>query len=316
MYALQIMMGKIVVAFVLLTSLLQAASAADTSTPAHATPAGVSGALRLLTAMPGQRLPELIEPIGAMSYCWTPAKNRDSDAPCLWSTTLAAPEQKGFWRLLVRTGIGASPLMQAFVLAVLVPHDGAARIGSYRLGHYPKPPKAAATRYTPPEGFLEIMPEHRDIAVSEHFRVGDFLTKNQADVWPKYIALNLQLVDKLELVAQELQQEGIPVQKVAVMSGFRTPEYNGPGGDGRGKLSRHMYGDAADIWIDDNNDGVMDDLNRDGRSDIRDARIVVAAVDRVERHFPKFLGGAGAYHATQAHGPFTHIDTRGWHARW
>ena len=39
------------------------------------------------------------------------------------------------------------------------------------------------------------------------------------------------------------------------MSGFRTPQYNAGGGNtgGRAGLSRHMYGDASDIFID--NDG-------------------------------------------------------------
>ena len=60
------------------------------------------------------------------------------------------------------------------------------------------------------------------------------------------------------------------------MSGFRTPQYNVAGGNtgGRAGLSRHMYGDAADVFIDNDGDGVMDDLNRDGRSSIEDARVI------------------------------------------
>ena len=69
------------------------------------------------------------------------------------------------------------------------------------------------------------------------------------------------------------------------MSGFRTPQYNRGGGDptGRASLSRHMYGDAADIYIDDTGSGEMSDLNHDGRVDIGDARVILASVDRVER---------------------------------
>jgi hypothetical protein len=77
-----------------------------------------------------------------------------------------------------------------------------------------------------------------------------------------------------------------------------------------------MYGDAADIFIDSNGDGVMDDLNRDGRSTIADARVVSEAVDRVEAAHPELIGGAGVYPAASGHGPFIHIDTRGYRARW
>ena len=77
-----------------------------------------------------------------------------------------------------------------------------------------------------------------------------------------------------------------------------------------------MYGDASDIFIDNNGDGRMDDLNHDGRVDLRDARVIEAAVDRVEREHPALVGGCGVYAATRAHGPFVHIDTRGYRARW
>lgn len=102
------------------------------------------------------------------------------------------------------------------------------------------------------------------------------------------------------------------------MSGFRTPQYNAGGGDptGRADLSRHMYGDAADIYIDDDGNGQMDDLNHDGRIDINDARVILAAVNRVERAHPDLVGGCGVYAGSAAHGPFTHIDTRGYPARW
>jgi hypothetical protein len=77
-----------------------------------------------------------------------------------------------------------------------------------------------------------------------------------------------------------------------------------------------MYGDAADIFIDSNRDGVMDDLNHDGRRDIADARVILAAVDRVEAAHPELVGGAGVYPAESGHGPFIHIDSRGYRARW
>jgi len=105
---------------------------------------------------------------------------------------------------------------------------------------------------------------------------------------------------------------------VHVMSGFRTPQYNVRGGDPRGRatLSRHMYGDASDIFIDNDGNGWMDDLNHDGKLNIKDAEVILAAVDRVELEHPGLVGGAGVYPAEGGHGPFIHIDVRGYRARW
>jgi len=44
--------------------------------------------------------------------------------------------------------------------------------------------------------------------------------------------------------------------------------------------------------------------------------VIEAAVDRVEKAHPEFVGGAGVYTAASGHGPFIHIDTRGYRARW
>jgi hypothetical protein len=132
------------------------------------------------------------------------------------------------------------------------------------------------------------------------------------------VVIDLKLIDKDELVLQDLKEHGINPNGVKVMSGFRTPQYNSGGGDPRGRaaLSRHMYGDANDIFIDNDGNGQMDDLNHDGRVNIADAKVIQDAVNRVERAHPSLIGGCGIYSGTSAHGPFTHIDTRGYPARW
>ena len=198
------------------------------------------------------------------------------------------------------------------------------RIGAYMIGSWPGergargPSKAPADRYANPRGFIQVTPQNKDMAVSEHFQLRDFLTKNQPNVWPKYLVLELRLIDKLELVLSDLRSRGIETKGVTVMSGFRTPSYNAGGGNtgGRAGLSRHMYGDASDIYIDNDGNGTMDDLNRDGRIDPGDARVILDAVDRVERAHPELIWGAGVYSACCGHGPFIHIDTRGYRARW
>jgi len=192
------------------------------------------------------------------------------------------------------------------------------RVGDYHLGRFPaekRRPRSAA--YENPDGFIEVTLENKDTPVSEHFRLSDFLTHDQKNVWPKYLVLREALVDKLELVMVELQRRGIDAQRMRVMSGFRSPQYNLRGvGRGRALDSRHQYGDAADIMVDNNGDNRLDDLNRDGRVNSKDMRILAEAVESVERQYPELVGGLGLYRANSARGPFIHVDVRGQRARW
>lgn len=193
------------------------------------------------------------------------------------------------------------------------------RIGAYRIGFFPSERRTArSAAYQNPEGFLEITASNQDTPVSEHFRLRDFLTHDQGSVWPKYLVLREPLVDKLELVMDELRGMGVAVNRLRVMSGFRTPQYNeqGVGAGGRVQDSRHQYGDAADVYVVNDARDWMSDLDHNGRVDTRDARVLAMAAERVERAHPELVGGIGIYPATSAHGPFVHIDVRGTRARW
>lgn len=217
---------------------------------------------------------------------------------------------------------GATPNLALIIMRDFAEKLGG-KIGEYRMGFWPaerrRPlAKALSTAYANPEGFIEVTPENADTYVSEHFRLRDFLTHDQQGVWPKYLVLRAPLVDKLELVISQLEARGTPVRHMSVMSGFRTPQYNASAGErsGRSNVSRHMYGDAADVFVDNDGDGRMDDLNRDGRIDYRDAQVILNAVEQVERLHGDLVGGVGVYRATRAHGPFAHVDVRGNRARW
>ncbi len=193
------------------------------------------------------------------------------------------------------------------------------KVGDYHVGRFPaEKGRLRSAAYENPDGFIEVTPENKDLPVSEHFRLADFLTHDQANVWPKYLVLREPLIDKLELVIAELQRRGVAVQHLAIMSGFRSPQYNqkGVGRGGRAQDSRHQFGDAADIMVDNNHDNRLDDLNHDGRVNSKDVRIMVDAVDAVERDYPELVGGLGLYRATRGHGLFVHVDVRGTRARW
>jgi hypothetical protein len=211
---------------------------------------------------------------------------------------------------------------RSFSLITMLPFGSKTRgrVGSYRVGWWPaEHHRLRSTAYANPDGFIRITADNEDTPVSEHFRLRDFLTHDQEDVWPKYIVLREALIDKLELIIDDLADHGHPNARLVVLSGFRTPAYNALGvgaHGGRARDSRHQFGDAADIYVDDDGDGTMDDLNGDGRIDSRDARVLLASVDRVEAAHPDLMGGAGVYRGTKAHGPFLHVDVRGEPVRW
>lgn len=289
-----------------------------------ASAAGHSGRLRVVIADADQPLELPLEwataPTPDVRYRWAPQAG--TPRPRLLGDArladgLRAPAGAGIWRLEL-TGGGWTEELDGLTVVTRVPFEekSGGYLNGYRIGRYPTEGTGREDRYAPPSGFIEVTPENRELHVSEHFRLGDFLTKDQFDVWPKYVALDLRLIDKLELVMEELNAMGIRASRMAVMSGFRTPAYNGPGGDGRARLSRHTYGDASDVWVDNDGDGYMDDLNGDGRIDARDATLLGHAADRVERRFPDLIGGVGIYRANAHHGPFVHIDARGNRARW
>jgi uncharacterized protein YcbK (DUF882 family) len=101
------------------------------------------------------------------------------------------------------------------------------------------------------------------------------------------------------------------------MSGYRTPHYNYAIGN-RTQHSRHAYGDAADVFVDSDLDGVIDDLDRSGRVDTGDAKWLYSIVESLygETWYMPFVGGLGLYGPKPHRGPFIHVDTRGQRARW
>ena len=281
---------------------------------------GRSGALRVAVLQRADALDApFIDAVSALSgsqYRWTPlyggGEGQLLGAPA-FTPTLAAPGVSGVWKL--ETDRPGSPFLTVISQVPFSAKRGV-MLNGYHVGRYPTEGASRSDAYAPPSGFIEVTRESQDMQISEHFRFRQFLTKDQANVWPKYVALRLELIDKLELVLQELNRMGIRAERMYVMSGYRTPQYNGPGGDGRASLSRHMYGDAADVWVDNDGNEYMDDLNGDGRRDTGDAEVMLRAVERVEQRYPELVGGAGVYQANSAHGPFIHIDVRGARSRW
>jgi hypothetical protein len=279
---------------------------------------GTSHQVKLSLALPGGDVEFPIEVSGdpsALAYEWV--SSRDSAAVeasrPLNGASFVAPTKPGFYRLAIVRGSDRQIIPEP-TLAVMVPFKQ--RVGGmlngYRIGTYVADRLAY---HDHPDGFLEVGVDDVDLRITTHLRLGDFLTHDsQSDVWPKYVALNPRLLDKLELVFAKiggrarLSRSGDAAQSVAfdVHSGFRTPAHNA-GVWRAASDSRHQYGDAADVAID---------ANGDGRVTTADEALVARAVDQVENEHPDLVGGLGLYTSGQYHTPYVHIDTRGTRSRW
>jgi hypothetical protein len=203
-------------------------------------------------------------------------------------------------------------------LFVMKPYDElkGEYLNGYRIGRYPAIALKRLPIYKPPRGFIEVTEENAETYVAPHFRLSQFLCK-QGGGYPRYVVLKGKLLLKLELILEKVNERGYPCTSFHIMSGYRTPYYNRL--IGNVKYSRHIYGGAADIFIDeDPRDDMMDDLNRDGKIDYRDAAVLYGIIDAMygRSWYEPFVGGLARYRKTASHGPFVHVDVRGFHARW
>jgi uncharacterized protein YcbK (DUF882 family) len=285
---------------------------------------GRSGAVRAIIADPAGvgGLPDTLGldslPAGAR------IEVQQVDSPGVRGAVTDFNDRPGVFNVLVRLRNEVQRLADVAVLNP-VPSDliEQGRIGRYLIGEWPsrseRPERLRTPEYDQPTGLIAVTPSNRDVRVTDHLTLGDFLTKGQDDVWPKYVAITPALLDKVELTIQELERMGHDVEDVGIISGFRTPWYNAHGGStgGRGSVSRHMYGDALDFYIDNDGDGALDDLDGDGRITRSDAAVLAEAADAVEQRFPEYVGGVGTYGPNPgAHSGFVHVDARGYRARW
>jgi hypothetical protein len=226
-----------------------------------------------------------------------------------------APLEPGAYALKVTAGEGPEPIR----LNVFVMHPFSrvrnGKLNGFTIGNYPRRLLSGDPAYEPPAGFIEVTRETEDVLVSPHFTLAQFRCKQGGH--PAYVALSAPLVVKLEELLALCNESGMEVRAFQVMSGFRTPSYNRRIGN-RTTYSRHCWGDAADIYVDDDGDGMMDDLNRDGRVCSKDAALLAGMVERLERSGTDGVepGGLSAYKSKRTHGPFVHVDARGRQARW
>jgi uncharacterized protein YcbK (DUF882 family) len=280
---------------------------------------GMSEGVALREAMPADTLDfplEVSVDPSELAYRWVPVGREESPDDSghvlpLAGSMVVAPETPGVYRLALSQK-GVEEVIAEPAVAVLVPF--AAKVGGflngYRIGTY-LAERLGHRHAERPEGFIEVTQAMLNLSVSRHFHLKDFVTHDaQEDVWPKYVALDPRLLDKLELVLAKLAayrgDDSIPAMALDVHSGYRTPAFNAKV-QRSAHDSRHQYGDAADVVID---------ADRDGRITMKDVRLIARAVDDVEREHPNLVGGMGLYTSRRYRTPYVHIDARGKRSRW
>lgn len=277
---------------------------------------GTSGEVKIRFALPGERVEYPLEVSGdpsTLSYQWVRLADSAaaSDPRPLAGAEVVAPDAAGFYQLALLRGVDRT-IVSGMTLTVLVPFSRklGTSLNGYEIGEYVAE-RLGARKTERPAGFVEIEKDELNLPITKHLRMADFVAHDGQEGWPRYAAVNPRLLDKLELVmAQIALWRGGPNNQVQIAldvhSGFRGPVYNRKV-KRSARDSRHQYGDAADVTID---------ANGDGRFTLVDSKLVVLAVEAVERSHPELVGGLGLYTSRRFLTPYVHIDARGRRARW
>jgi hypothetical protein len=242
-----------------------------------------------------------------------------NDANNAWSWR--APASPGLYPVKIERpswACGAPADSIVLNVFVMVPYDemNGESLRGYRIGCYPDSPPENLPTCAIPRGFVEVTEDDMSALVSPHFRLCQFLCKQEGQ-FPKYVVLDQRLLVKLECALEKVNEMGHRCDTFHIMSGYRTPHYNRALGNV--KFSQHLWGGAADVFIDESpKDGNMDDLNGDGIVDLNDAAVIYQAIEEMcsEPSYEDLAGGLARYKRNHAHGPFVHIDVRGYKARW
>ena len=265
-------------------------------------------------AMPGEKIPlSVTASAKRLHRVEAPQGALTATGPNTW--TWEAPVKAGVYPLKVKNPDGQT--VADFSAFVMVPSKMVRQgvLNEYQIGLYPDTPLKGNPIYVPPKGFIEVTKDNEDTKVSPGFRIKEFLTKQKSG-YPKYLVLDERLVFLLEAIGAHLEPRGWDSEDIFIMSGYRTPYYNKQLDDT--KYSLHQWGRAADIFLDKDQNGKMDDFNKDGVISKDDAVALAGFLEGLAKtaELGSFIGGLGIYGSTSSHGPFVHVDTRPWKARW
>ncbi len=204
------------------------------------------------------------------------------------------------------------------------------KVGKHVIGTYPNPEKAKSWRvrkhkhlFNPPRFWMRITPKNEKLLMAPHVTVGQmvgFITqKNKKKPKRRHTSWfppNRHFIYKMEMLSRELLARKVKFKRLAVNSAFRAPYYNRRVGGGI--FSRHIYGDAADVMIDEDGDEVCDDITGDGKVDEKDGLVIGHSLRKLEKAGRVRTGGTGVYafDGPESCRSYVHFDARGYLTRW
>jgi len=242
--------------------------------------------------------------------------------------TIVVPAQGGF------PGADAARNLEArFSLPILLQYptdrEGKGVIEGYPIGIYPNEAASDAPvsvadhveRYRPPKWFVKVTQETASLAISPHFKLGDFSPPEERGK-DHFIALDVRLLDQLEALNDALVKKGRPAGSLRILRSFMSPNEKTRlerKGVTYSTFTRYIYGDSASVIVDADRDSRMDDLNNDGKIDIKDVEVLEEIANDTQRATGRW-GGLGVVAAPKdasfPRTPYLDLDTRGFAAHW
>jgi hypothetical protein len=258
--------------------------------------------------MPGESLPiRIIPKENTGSYGWICSGGSLLSVNPL-EQIWVAPQEAGLYPVIIKNH--SIKTINIFVM-VQFQNLQKGKLNNYPIGWYPK--SSPHPKLSTPKGFIQVTADIESTRLSPSFILKEFICRQPGD-FPKYLVLKEELIIKLEFLQAKIREKGYPCSKLFVFSGYRTPRYNTGGGAGR--QSAHIYGGAADFFIDEDHDSVIDDLNNDGRHNAKDSKILFDIDNELDAERPDLVGGLGWYRRVTGVGPCIHVDIRGKPTRW
>lgn len=138
-----------------------------------------------------------------------PVAGRELNGSASWTWT--APQKVGSYTASIwNVATGASMDLRVFVMVPFSQSKTA--INGYKIGEYPRISAAKRSQYGLPRGFVEVTAENKDLQLTPHFKLSQFLCKQQVGKFPQYVVLRERLLFKLEYVLEHVNKEGIPAK--------------------------------------------------------------------------------------------------------
>lgn len=222
--------------------------------------------------------------------------------------SLNVPQKPGLHRVQVMKSNQQILMINLFVMTPIAQKEGQ-YLNGYRIGNYP-PALGENGRYQRPLGFIELTQEVLEAQVSPHFKIKQFAPKQKGS--PRYMVLREDLILKLEYILTEIKKANASTaETLKITSAYMTPHANAEAGNAI--YSRHIYGDAVTFIVDKHSDGIMDDLNHDGKMDMKDVRWLFDLIDQLSARpdYQKLEGGLAHYKSMKKKSGYIYIDARG-----